>query len=282
MFNWEGKNMIYTLICSLLIAVSLFSKENIEAKKVSVNEMLVLYDSIEKFSFSLPNEVIYTYHFEGDEIRAISSINLNTNESYSIVLPETELVDPVYLSNFYDFVSNDIVKDHVKGIYQKQIADIFSIEYIFDQYGKIKTYRCLDNEVFYFSRDKYISKVVCSRGLVEERKKFILTKHVLGEMDSYVLKDFNEKIILVVMDNKPYLPVLDKDGSLRKILDIESKEVVATIDFSSDGHVVSHTGGQLVPFCFRGMYQEKHSELYFDVGTYYDADVARFLVWKEC
>ena len=270
--------MLYTVLLCLFGLNLTFASDKSMSNYVNISELVSAYKKVDKLFFSLPNGSFYTYYLIDGEVKALSYADLKNRNHFSYILPQFEAIPVKYDSNHSDHVTTSILEDKKRGIIKKQVAKAFDSEFILSQSGRLKKYKCLDNEIFFFQHEDYTSKVVCARGEVELRTKMIITPYILGELDSYVLKDLRGKIILVVSNNEPLFPILDTEGSLRKVIRPSTKKVVGSIKYNKFGHVVESTGGFYIPYCFKGMYQEKFSEIYFDVDSYYDPDMQKFLV----
>lgn len=267
------------ILCSFSALFAYTDEQAIDANLTDAffDDFIEMYLEIDKYSFSGPDGTIYSYFSKGEDVKFIVAFDPEKN-NHKMVRVLKKVQQSYYEDKKYNFIDIQFWQNKNRGTITKRTANIFNSEYFFDQQNRLKRFKSIDNEVLFLYRKDYISKTICINNKVEYKSKMFVKRFVLGEEESYVLKDFKGSPIAVVVDSKLYQVVTDYDGSIRKVIDPDTGGTVAEYDFSSEGHLIKFNGELYkAPYCFRGMYQEKISELYFDVDTYYDPDLRMFL-----
>lgn len=268
------KSLFLLLTLPLLI---LSSNQTELSNNFSVKEIIHSLDKLPKKYIKLSDDSYIMYFLEEDEVKGVCRISTDSNKEFYV-----DIEDRIYLENgsvesFHDLIEVTYATDSCGTIISKNVGEILSSYYQFDQAKRLISYRADELNILFFNKGKFLTKVRSLDDRFEERTMFMVDKLVLGEATSFVLKDLKGNIILAVIDNVPYLTSIDQEGSLREIINIDTKQVVGSVTFSKNGHIAHMKGLTSMPYCFKGMYQEKISEIYFDVDTYYDADIGKTL-----
>ena len=252
-----------------------FCGELCEYNALTIKEIIENIASIQTNVYILAdNDLIILYKRE-EQIRGVSRISSDPSRGFHISMPENLIISEISDKSYFDFLETECSYNQNGDLATKEVANIFKVSYLYDQESRL--IKCVgeNNEFIFINKDEYI-RINSSDEDIGSRL-FRRTKNILGTLDNFIIKDDSGVTILAVINDTPYFSVVDLEGSLRKILDVTGKEI-ASVEFSKSGHVISLSGETFIPYCFRGMYQDKFSEIYFDKNHYYDADVGDYLV----
>ncbi len=238
-----------------------------------INEVIQSLGKIQKEYIQLSDGSYIMYCLENDNVKGVCRISMDKKKEFYVGIEDRSYVENGSIESFHDLIDVSYTIDAGGAIVSKNVGEILSSYYRFDQAQRLISFKTNEVSILFLNRGNFLTKIRSLNGQFEEKTIFMVDKVVLGEDSSFVLKDLKGNIILAVIDNVPYLTCIDREGSLREILDIATKEVVGSVTFSKNGHIVSSSGLTAMPFCFKGMIQEKISEIYFDVDKYYDPDI---------
>ena len=264
------KLLLLLLLSPLLMC---FSNEEYVLNHLSIKEVLDSLEKIQKKYITLSDGSYIMYFLDNNEVKGVCRISTDREKEFYVEIEDRSYVENGSIESFHDLVEVSYTIDGKGTIVSKNVGEILSSYYRFDQAQRLISFKTNEVDILFINRGNLLTKIRSLNGQFEEKTFFMVEKMVLGEDASFVLKDLKGDVILAVIDDVPYLTCIDREGSLREILDVETKEVVGSVRFSKNGHIVSSSGLTAIPFCFKGMVQEKISEIYFDVGTYYDPDI---------
>ena len=262
--------MISRIIWCCMVCIFSFCDENNQPNQLNISALIENLTSIKKVIQILPDNDSIVLYKDDSRVIGISRISDDPSKEFHVLLPKTLILNEIPGNSHFDFYHSEKMVSKSGSLLIKNVADIFKVEYSFDQNDRIVKYTGQNQEIIFLNRKGYSR--LNYQGAQKHSELLMRTRLILGTLDSFIIKGFDGKIILAVVDNKPYYPVLDAEGSLRKLIDAEGKEI-ASIRFSNAGHVVKIVGSTSTPCCFRGMFRERFSEIYFDENGYYDADL---------
>ncbi len=270
--------MLQILIFTLLILFNGYSLESKKDNLLSFNELMEKFICIDKTIYFLPDNdfiILYTYQ---KKVIGVSRMSKDKSKEFHLCLPKQLIVEDLPKSSHYDFYQIEKSMDEDRSYIQKAIGKIFKEEYIFDQNSRLIKYLSEDQNIFFLNKKGYSR--LNFEGNLNFSELIIRTEGVIGTLSSFIVKDLERNIVLAVVDNIPYLPVVDKEGSIIKLLNFSLEEVASTT-FSKNGNIVKYSGLINAPFCFRGMYREKISGIYLDENSCFDADFGSFLDFND-